>query len=140
VGLSTSILKTEQNFTLHPLILCSNLIGYKFGKKSILAFFNNISRNESGQKFFSNLALLSHASPIGVTYEGVAVMHMARLMGPAHAQPPMWCHVGASHARSCVARLSHAVCCGVIGDPASLHRVSTSHARVGGATQSRQPI
>jgi hypothetical protein len=75
-----------------------------------------------------------------MTYEGVVEMHMARLMGLAHAQPPMWRHVGASHARSCVARLSHIVCCDVTGGPAGLHRVSTSRARAGGVTQSRQPI
>jgi hypothetical protein len=38
---------------------------------SILAFLNHYSRNEPGKKFFPNLALLSHANPYGVTYEGV---------------------------------------------------------------------
>jgi hypothetical protein len=38
---------------------------------SILAFFNHILRNELGQNFFLNLALLSRAMCTGVTYEGV---------------------------------------------------------------------
>jgi hypothetical protein len=33
-------------------------------------FLNHYSRNEPGN-FFPNLALLSHANPYGVTYEGV---------------------------------------------------------------------
>jgi hypothetical protein len=45
------------------------------------AIFNKYSRNESGQKFFfSNLTLLSHVSPFGVTYEEVILVHLARLI------------------------------------------------------------
>jgi hypothetical protein len=44
---------------------------------SILAFFNHISRNEPGQNFFLNLALLSRVMCTGATYEGVAPVHMA---------------------------------------------------------------
>jgi hypothetical protein len=33
--------------------------------------FNYYSKNEPDETFFSNLALLSHVNPSGVTYEGV---------------------------------------------------------------------
>jgi hypothetical protein len=43
-------------------------------------FFNQCLRNEHDQNFFSNLALLSRANAVDVTYEGVtpcAVPHKA---------------------------------------------------------------
>jgi hypothetical protein len=46
---------------------------------SIFGLFNDFSRNDLDQKLFPNQALLSHASTVGMTYKGVAPLHMARL-------------------------------------------------------------
>jgi hypothetical protein len=43
----------------------------------ILALFKEKLRNEPNQFFFSNLALLSHASPFGTTYEVVTSSALA---------------------------------------------------------------
>jgi hypothetical protein len=67
---------------------------------SIFGLFNDFSRNELDQKLFPNQALLSHASTVGMTYKGVAPLHMAQLKGLAHARSVMWRHVGTNHARA----------------------------------------
>jgi hypothetical protein len=43
---------------------------------SMLAFFNHYSRNEPGEMFFPNLALLSRANPSSATYKGVTPVHL----------------------------------------------------------------
>jgi hypothetical protein len=62
----------------------------------ILAFFNQNLRNELRENFFLNLTLLSHASMIDVTHEGVVPVHMTRLVGLARARACMQHHVGLS--------------------------------------------
>jgi hypothetical protein len=53
---------------------------------SLLAFFNHYSRNEPGETFFSNLALLSLANQSGATYEVVTPVHLTRLKGLVRAR------------------------------------------------------
>jgi hypothetical protein len=64
-------------------------------------FYNYFFKNELGQKFFLNLTILSHASPVGMTYEVVMSVHVVWLMALARAQSVTWCHVGVSRAGSC---------------------------------------
>jgi hypothetical protein len=46
-----------------------------------------------------DLALLCHASIVGVTHEEVTPYALVRLMGLACAGLPTWCHVRLHHAR-----------------------------------------
>jgi hypothetical protein len=76
---STPILKETTIHNHIPYILTSNHASKEF----FFVFwpFYIISRNESGEFFSSNLAILSRAGMVGVTHEGVAPVHMARLGG-----------------------------------------------------------
>jgi hypothetical protein len=87
--------------------------GFVFGSCHLLIFFLFwsfliiILEMNPVKHFFSNLALLSHASSLGATYEGITSVHLARLMkesrqftwrlkGLACARSPRWsgwCHV-----------------------------------------------
>jgi hypothetical protein len=54
-------------------------------------FFNYYLRNESGEKFFSNLILLSRVNR--ATYKGVASIYLARLEVLIRERRPTWRHV-----------------------------------------------
>jgi hypothetical protein len=69
--------------------------------------FNQNSRNKLGQNFFPNLTLLSRASPVGMIYKEVTSCVLTQLKGQARAEPMMWHHVGASHAKAGGTTKSH---------------------------------
>jgi hypothetical protein len=61
---------------------------YRVDFFSILTFFNYFLRNEPGGNFFSNMTFLSHASPVGVTYERVTPCTLVQLGStPSHSLP-----------------------------------------------------
>jgi hypothetical protein len=74
---------------------------------SILAFLIKIREINSGRFFFSNLTLLSRASPVGMIYKEVTSCVLTQLKGQARAEPMMWRHVGASHAKAGGTTKSH---------------------------------
>jgi hypothetical protein len=41
-------------------------------------FFNHYFKNKPDETFFLNMTFLSHVNPSGVTYKGVAPVHLAR--------------------------------------------------------------
>jgi hypothetical protein len=71
------------------------------------SLFNQNSRNKLGQNFFPNLTLLSRASPVGMIYKEVTSCVLTQLKGQARAEPMMWRHVGASHAKAGGTTKSH---------------------------------
>jgi hypothetical protein len=62
-----------------------------FFSSILVFFFNYYLRNESGEKFFSNLILLSHVNR--ATYKGVASIYLARLEVLIRERRPTWRHV-----------------------------------------------
>jgi hypothetical protein len=53
--------------------------------EDFFGLFNHISRNKSDQIFFLDLALLSRASPVGTTHEGVTTCALTWLSGETRA-------------------------------------------------------
>jgi hypothetical protein len=53
--------------------------------EDFFGLFNHISRNKSGQNFFLDPTLLSRASLIATTHEGVTTCALTRLSGEARA-------------------------------------------------------
>jgi hypothetical protein len=64
-----------------------------------LSLFKKNREMDRVETYFQDLTPLSHASQVGVTFDEVMPVHIARLMGQACGLVPTWRQVGLSRAK-----------------------------------------